>query len=65
VDRRSTFLTAYAYAGEEGQRQSPEPQGVLPDEVYPRLDGYVIYGCQAMIRLSCSTSRRRAWISRI
>jgi crotonobetainyl-CoA:carnitine CoA-transferase CaiB-like acyl-CoA transferase len=41
VDRRSTYLTAYAYAGEESQRQSPGPSGVLPRGIYPCLDGYI------------------------
>jgi crotonobetainyl-CoA:carnitine CoA-transferase CaiB-like acyl-CoA transferase len=41
VDRQSTFLTAYAYAGEESRRQPPGPQGVLPRGIYPCLDGYI------------------------
>jgi crotonobetainyl-CoA:carnitine CoA-transferase CaiB-like acyl-CoA transferase len=41
VDRRSTFLTAYAYAGEEARRQGSGPQGMLPRGIYPCLDGYI------------------------
>jgi len=41
VDRRSTFLTAYAYAGEEGRRRDFGPQGILPRGIYPCQDGYI------------------------
>src|SRR5919109_392070 len=41
VDRRSTFLTAYAYTGEAIRRQDSGSQGVLPRGVYPCQDGYV------------------------
>jgi crotonobetainyl-CoA:carnitine CoA-transferase CaiB-like acyl-CoA transferase len=41
VDRRSTFLAAYAYAGEEVRRQSAGSQGLLPRGIYPCQDGYV------------------------
>jgi len=41
VDRRSTYLTAYAYAGEESTRQSQGPQDALPRGIYPCLDGYI------------------------
>jgi crotonobetainyl-CoA:carnitine CoA-transferase CaiB-like acyl-CoA transferase len=41
VDRRSTFLAAYAYAGEAIRRQDSGSQGMLPRGVYPCQDGYV------------------------
>jgi crotonobetainyl-CoA:carnitine CoA-transferase CaiB-like acyl-CoA transferase len=41
VDRRSTFLMAYAYAGEEGRRRDFGPQGILPRGIYPCQDGYI------------------------
>jgi crotonobetainyl-CoA:carnitine CoA-transferase CaiB-like acyl-CoA transferase len=41
VDRRSTFLTAYAHTGEEIQRQSSGSQGMLPRGIYPCQDGYI------------------------
>jgi crotonobetainyl-CoA:carnitine CoA-transferase CaiB-like acyl-CoA transferase len=41
VDRRSTFLTAYAYAGETFHRQASGSQGMLPRGIYPCQDGYV------------------------
>jgi crotonobetainyl-CoA:carnitine CoA-transferase CaiB-like acyl-CoA transferase len=41
VDRRSTFLTAYAYAGEEIRRQASGAQGMLPRGIYPCRNGYV------------------------
>jgi crotonobetainyl-CoA:carnitine CoA-transferase CaiB-like acyl-CoA transferase len=41
VDRRSTFLTAYAYAGEAIRRQDSGAQGMLPRGIYPCQDGYV------------------------
>jgi crotonobetainyl-CoA:carnitine CoA-transferase CaiB-like acyl-CoA transferase len=41
VDRRSTFLAAYAYAGEIIHRQGSGPQGMLPRGIYPCQDGYV------------------------
>jgi crotonobetainyl-CoA:carnitine CoA-transferase CaiB-like acyl-CoA transferase len=41
VDRRSTLLTAYAYAGEEVRRQGSGPQGMLPRGIYPCQDGYI------------------------
>jgi crotonobetainyl-CoA:carnitine CoA-transferase CaiB-like acyl-CoA transferase len=41
VDRRSTFLTAYAYSGEETRRQGSGPQGMLPRGIYPCQDGYI------------------------
>jgi formyl-CoA transferase/CoA:oxalate CoA-transferase len=41
VDRRSTFLTAYAYTGEAIGRQDSGSQGMLPRGIYPCLDGYV------------------------
>jgi crotonobetainyl-CoA:carnitine CoA-transferase CaiB-like acyl-CoA transferase len=41
VDRRSTFLTAYAYAGEEIHRPGSGSQGMLPRGIYPCQDGYV------------------------
>jgi crotonobetainyl-CoA:carnitine CoA-transferase CaiB-like acyl-CoA transferase len=41
VDRRSTFLTAYAYAGEATHRQATGPQGMLPRGIYPCQDGYI------------------------
>ena len=41
VDRRSTFLTAYAYAGETFGRQHSGAQGMLPRGIYPCQDGYV------------------------
>jgi formyl-CoA transferase/CoA:oxalate CoA-transferase len=41
VDRRSTFLTAYAYAGEEIRRHPSGAQGMLPRGIYPCQDGYV------------------------
>ncbi len=41
VDRRSTFLTAYAYSGEETLRQGSGPQGMLPRGIYPCQDGYI------------------------
>jgi crotonobetainyl-CoA:carnitine CoA-transferase CaiB-like acyl-CoA transferase len=41
VDRRSTFLTAYAYTGEVIRRQVSGPSGMLPRGIYPCLDGYI------------------------
>jgi crotonobetainyl-CoA:carnitine CoA-transferase CaiB-like acyl-CoA transferase len=41
VDRRSTFLTAYAYTGEVTRRQVSGPSGMLPRGIYPCLDGYI------------------------
>jgi crotonobetainyl-CoA:carnitine CoA-transferase CaiB-like acyl-CoA transferase len=41
VDRRSTFLTAYAHTGEEIRRQGSGPQGMLPRGLYPCQDGYI------------------------
>ncbi len=41
VDRRTTLLTAYAYAGERGRRHSGATLGILPRGIYPCLDGYV------------------------
>jgi crotonobetainyl-CoA:carnitine CoA-transferase CaiB-like acyl-CoA transferase len=41
VDRRSTFLAAYAYAGETFPRQASGAQGLLPRGIYPCQDGYV------------------------
>jgi crotonobetainyl-CoA:carnitine CoA-transferase CaiB-like acyl-CoA transferase len=41
VDRRSTLLTAYAYAGQESCRQGSGPQGMLPRGIYPCQDGYI------------------------
>jgi crotonobetainyl-CoA:carnitine CoA-transferase CaiB-like acyl-CoA transferase len=41
VDRRSTFLTAYAHTGEETRRQASGPQGMLPRGIYPCQDGYI------------------------
>jgi crotonobetainyl-CoA:carnitine CoA-transferase CaiB-like acyl-CoA transferase len=41
VDRRSTFLAAYAYAGEVIQRQGAGSPGMLPHGIYPCRDGYV------------------------
>ena len=41
VDRRSTFLMAYAYAGEAFSRQTSGSQGMLPRGIYPCRDGYV------------------------
>jgi crotonobetainyl-CoA:carnitine CoA-transferase CaiB-like acyl-CoA transferase len=41
VDRRTTFLTAYAYAGEQARRQHSGPLGIFPRGIYPCLDGYI------------------------
>jgi crotonobetainyl-CoA:carnitine CoA-transferase CaiB-like acyl-CoA transferase len=41
VDRRSTFLTAYAYAGEVTRRQGTGPHGMLPRDIYPCQDGSI------------------------
>jgi CoA:oxalate CoA-transferase len=41
VDRRSTLLMAYAYAGEESRRQGSGPHGIPPRGIYPCVDGYV------------------------
>ena len=41
VDRRSTFLAAYAYAGEAVRRQDSGSEGMLPRGIYPCQDGYV------------------------
>ena len=41
VDRRSTLLTAYAYAGEVTRRQGTGPHGMLPRGIYPCQDGYI------------------------
>jgi crotonobetainyl-CoA:carnitine CoA-transferase CaiB-like acyl-CoA transferase len=41
VDRRSTFLTAYAYTGEAIGRQDSGAQGMPPRGIYPCQDGYV------------------------
>jgi crotonobetainyl-CoA:carnitine CoA-transferase CaiB-like acyl-CoA transferase len=41
VDRRSTFLMAYAHAGEAMHRQGSGPQGMLPHGIYPCQDGYI------------------------
>jgi crotonobetainyl-CoA:carnitine CoA-transferase CaiB-like acyl-CoA transferase len=41
VDRRSTFLTAYAYAGEVTRRQGTGPHGMLPRGIYPCQDGSI------------------------
>jgi crotonobetainyl-CoA:carnitine CoA-transferase CaiB-like acyl-CoA transferase len=41
VDRRSTFLTAYAYTGEVIRRQEGDSPGMLPRGIYPCQDGYI------------------------
>jgi crotonobetainyl-CoA:carnitine CoA-transferase CaiB-like acyl-CoA transferase len=41
VDRRSTFLTAYAYTGEITRRQESGSTGMLPRGIYPCQDGYI------------------------
>jgi crotonobetainyl-CoA:carnitine CoA-transferase CaiB-like acyl-CoA transferase len=41
VDRRSTFLTAYAYAGVITRRQGAGAQGMPPRGIYPCRDGYI------------------------
>jgi crotonobetainyl-CoA:carnitine CoA-transferase CaiB-like acyl-CoA transferase len=41
VDRRSTFLMGYAYAGEAMRRQDSGLQGMLPRGIYPCQDGYI------------------------
>ena len=41
VDRRSTFLTAYAYTGEVTRRQGGGSSGMLPRGIYPCQDGHI------------------------
>jgi crotonobetainyl-CoA:carnitine CoA-transferase CaiB-like acyl-CoA transferase len=41
VDRRSTFLMAYAHTGDEARRQDSGAQGMLPRGIYPCQDGYI------------------------
>jgi crotonobetainyl-CoA:carnitine CoA-transferase CaiB-like acyl-CoA transferase len=41
VDRRTTYLMAYAYAGEQARRQHSGALGIFPRGIYPCLDGYI------------------------
>jgi crotonobetainyl-CoA:carnitine CoA-transferase CaiB-like acyl-CoA transferase len=41
VDRRTTYLTAYAYAGQQALRQHSGALGIFPRGIYPCLDGYI------------------------